>query len=89
MESYISATRAARNFSDLVNRVRYRGEEFTIERGGEPVCRLIPARPRKFTLRDMDALLSSTPKPDPAFWEDLERIRKEQSPEVPKSRWES
>ncbi len=30
----ISATEAARNFSDLTNRVSYRGETYTVERGG-------------------------------------------------------
>ena len=89
MESYISATRAARTFSDLINRVRYRGEEFVIERGGEPVCRLVPAGPRKFTVADMVKLLRSIPKPDPGYWDDLEQIQREQKPEVPKSRWES
>ncbi len=38
----ISATDAARNFADVVNRVRYRGEEFVIEKGGEAVARLSP-----------------------------------------------
>src|SRR5687767_13963314 len=34
----ISATRAARSFSELLDRVCYRGESFVIERGGELVC---------------------------------------------------
>ena len=89
METHISATQAARSFSDLLNRVRYRGEEFIIERGGEPVCRLVPAGPRKFTVADMVALLQSLPKPDPGYWDDLEQIQKEQKPEVAASRWES
>jgi antitoxin (DNA-binding transcriptional repressor) of toxin-antitoxin stability system len=50
MESQISATRAAREFSDLLNRVTYRGEAFVVRRGGRPVCRVPPvhtqARPR-------------------------------------------
>ena len=89
MESHISATQAARRFSDLINRVLYRGEEFIIERGGEPVCRLAPVRPRRFTLADMVKLLRSVPKPDSGYWDDLEKIQREQKPRVPKSRWES
>jgi hypothetical protein len=42
LESHISATEAARTFSDILNRVRYRGEAFVVERGGEPVCRISP-----------------------------------------------
>ena len=89
MESHISATEAARNFSDLINRVRYRGEEFVIERRGEPVCRVVPAAPRRFTVGDMVRLLGSLPKPDPGFWDDVERFQKNQKPRVPKSVWRS
>lgn len=38
----ISATKAARNFSDLLNRVAYRHESVEINRGGRAVARLIP-----------------------------------------------
>jgi prevent-host-death family protein len=40
----ISATEAARNFSGLINRVHYRGETFVVERGGEPVGKIVPLR---------------------------------------------
>ena len=89
MESHISATQAARSFSELINRVKYRGEEFVIERGGKPICRLVPARPRKFTLGDMVKLLRTAPKPDPGYWDDLERIQKQQKRSIPKPRWRS
>jgi len=41
----VSATEAVRNFSEILNRVRYRGETFVIERGGQPICELRPATP--------------------------------------------
>jgi antitoxin (DNA-binding transcriptional repressor) of toxin-antitoxin stability system len=87
MESHISATEAARSFSDLVNRVLYRGDVFVIERGGQPVCRIVPARPAKFTLRDLVQLLKTTPKPDPEYWDVLEDINRNQPP-LPESPWE-
>ena len=87
MESHLSATEAARNFSDLVNRVLYRGEVFVVERGGQPVCRIVPARPAKFTLREFAQLLKTIPKPDPAYWDDLEGIQRKQPP-LPDSPWE-
>jgi antitoxin (DNA-binding transcriptional repressor) of toxin-antitoxin stability system len=40
----ITVTQAARNFSDFVNRVHYRGERTTLLRGGKPVVEVIPAR---------------------------------------------
>ena len=39
----ISATDAARQFSDVLNQVRYQGAEFDIVRGREVVARLVPA----------------------------------------------
>jgi prevent-host-death family protein len=87
MESHLSATEAARNFSDLVNRVLYRGEVFVIERGGQPVCRIVPAGPRKFTLRDWVQLLKTIPKPDPGYWDAVADVRRKQPP-LPDSPWE-
>lgn len=87
MESHLTATEAARNFSDLVNRVLYRGEVFVIERGGQPVCRIVPARPAKFTLRDLAHLLRTLPKPDPGYWDVIEDSNRKQ-PAPPKSPWE-
>lgn len=85
----VTATKAAREFSDLVNRVHYQGEEFIIERGGEPVCRLSPVETKKFTIADMVTLLESIPKPDPEYWDDLEEIIRNQPRETFKSPWES
>jgi len=45
MAGRISATDAARSFSDLLNQVRYQGAEFDIVRGKEVVARLVPAAP--------------------------------------------
>jgi prevent-host-death family protein len=85
MESRISATEAARNFSDLLNRVRYRGEEFVVERSGEAVCRIVPAKPRKRTLADLVRILDSA-RPDPEYWDTVEQATRRQ-PKLPKSPW--
>ncbi len=84
----ISATEAAKRFSDLLNRVRYRGEEFVIERGGEPVCRLSPVGPVGKTVAEVSDALWNGPKPDAGYWDDLEDIIKRQ-PGLPSSPWES
>jgi antitoxin (DNA-binding transcriptional repressor) of toxin-antitoxin stability system len=86
MESHISATRAARTFSDLLSRVRYRGETFVIERGGEAVGRLVPVTPAPCTLAQLAQLLRQLPPPDPGYWETLESITAHQ-PALPKSPW--
>ncbi|MBI2467303.1 MAG: hypothetical protein HYV62_05745 [Candidatus Rokubacteria bacterium] len=66
-ESRISVTRAARTFSDLLNWVCYRREAFVIERGGEPVCGVVPARAPARTPGERVRLLCSMPKPDAAY----------------------
>ncbi len=38
----ISVTEAARNFSDCINRVRYQGVTFILNRNGVPVARIEP-----------------------------------------------
>jgi antitoxin (DNA-binding transcriptional repressor) of toxin-antitoxin stability system len=47
METTITATELARNLSDILNRVRYKGERFLVQRGGETIAALEPPEPRK------------------------------------------
>lgn len=42
METTITATELARNLSDILNRVRYKGERFRVERNGEVIAVLGP-----------------------------------------------
>ena len=79
MSQRVTATEAARNFSDLLNRVRYAGESFVIVRGGEEIGQLVPPEPsRLLTLRGLLDILASEGTPDPEFADDLEAIQKEQ-----------
>ena len=84
----ISATEAARSFSELLDRVCYRGETFVIERGGEAVCEMSHVKPLRFSGTDFLTLLHSLPKPDPGYWDALENSTK-QAPAVPQSPWGS
>ena len=77
--SKISATKAARNFSDLVNRVYYKGETFVVERGGEPVCKISPAAPERFTGAEFVEPLSKLPRPDHEYFDVIE-LNKKQEP---------
>jgi prevent-host-death family protein len=87
MESRISATEAARSFSDLLNRVRYRGEHFVVERGGEPICRIVPAGSTRFTLADLAHLLETAPKPDTGYGKVVKKAIRSQG-KLPKSPWQ-
>ncbi len=83
----LSSTQAVRTFSDILNRIRYRGEEFVVERGGEPVCRLSPAGPpKRLTCRELVALLRDVPKPDSAFAAAVRSAVRKQG-RLPRSPW--
>jgi prevent-host-death family protein len=83
MSTRVSATEAARKLSDLLNRVRYRGETFTIVRAGEEVCDMVPTARRGMKLRGLREALVSIPEPDDEFLADLTRLRVEQPPAEP------
>jgi antitoxin (DNA-binding transcriptional repressor) of toxin-antitoxin stability system len=86
MKIRISATETARRFSELMNRVRYRGESFVVERAGKPVCEILPAQPPKFSGRELADLLRSLPKPDEEYLALVENLMAKQST-VAASRW--
>jgi prevent-host-death family protein len=79
-EQILSVTEAARGFSDLVNRVRYRGESAILTKNGRAVARLIPSGPLQITLGEFakrwkpSAHLS--PKEAVAFARDIKKGRK-------------
>ncbi len=87
MKSRISATEAVRNFSEIMNRVRYRGESFVVERGGKAICEIVPARPPRFTGKDLMNLLRSLPKPDDEYFEIVEELLANQAG-VAESQWQ-
>ena len=86
MKLRISATETARRFSELMNRVRYRGESFVVERGGKPICEILPAQPPKFSGRELADLLRSLPKPDEEYLALVESLAAKQSTGA-ESRW--
>jgi prevent-host-death family protein len=83
----ISATEAARNFSAVLNRVRYRGESFLIVRAGESVARLTGAEEPGARLGDLLELLDGRRR-DAALADDLERIQAAQ-PRIENDPWVS
>jgi antitoxin (DNA-binding transcriptional repressor) of toxin-antitoxin stability system len=86
MKLRISATETARRFSELMNRVRYRGESFVVERGGRPICEILPAQPAKFSGRELADLLRSLPKPDEDYLALVDRLAATQS-KAAESQW--
>ena len=70
----VTATELARSLSDILNRVRYRGERFVVKRNGEPMAVIEPfAAPKVRTGREVAALLRGLRMPE-GFGDDLEAI---------------
>lgn len=69
----IPATEAARNFSDVLDAVEHRGEEFAIRRRGKVVAKLVPAESRS-TLTTLSEILKRYPV-DEDYWKDIVEVR--------------
>ncbi|MDR1077715.1 MAG: hypothetical protein LBL55_03455 [Propionibacteriaceae bacterium] len=70
----ITATKAARSFSQLLDTVE-RQESFTIMRGGKAVAEVRPVRPvRPYTLASAADALDGLPR-DAAWADEVERTR--------------
>jgi prevent-host-death family protein len=86
----LTVTEAARNFSDLVNRVYYRGESAILTRNGIPVAYLTPpaplTRPAGELARDWAALPHLDPADAKRFAEELAETRRTLPPA--EERWE-
>jgi hypothetical protein len=83
----VSATEAARNFSELMNRVRYRRQSFLVERGGQAVCEIRPVHEATgFNGADLIRLLASLPGPAAAYLDAVEEAI-EQQPPAEETRW--
>jgi antitoxin (DNA-binding transcriptional repressor) of toxin-antitoxin stability system len=75
----INVTSAARNLSELLNRVAYQGASFELKRGGKSIARLVPAGPaEQVKISDLNDLFARLPRLDEdadAFIRDTDEIR--------------
>jgi prevent-host-death family protein len=86
----IAATDAAKNFGELVDRVREEGVTYVVERHGRPVAQIGPVETEKpKTLRGLAEYLKTAPKLDAEVLRYIEEGRAiYNKPEVPRNRWE-
>jgi prevent-host-death family protein len=82
----LTATEAARSFSEVLNRVAA-GEEIEIVRNGATVALLGPPRRRLLSPEAFRELMATAPSVDATFVADLTRIRAEGG--APESHWPS
>jgi len=84
MKKRISATRAVRDFSEVLNTIKFKGVHYIIERGGKPIASMksIEEEIDSMTLRELKTLLNKLPRLEEeldAFASDLEEISRNQA----------
>lgn len=70
MQAAISSTEVVRNFSELLNNIKYRGDRYTVIRGGKPAASLVPleAISSSATLADLRKIVQSLPHLDSVIY---------------------
>ena len=93
MEKVITATEAVKDFSALLNSIKFRGDHYIIQRSGKPVAYMLPfEEATKFrSLKELKLILDELPRLNEDiedFAAALEALRKHQ-PSLPEgSPWE-
>jgi antitoxin (DNA-binding transcriptional repressor) of toxin-antitoxin stability system len=75
----MTATEAARSFSEVLNRVAA-GDEIELTRSGAPVAVIGPPPVRLLSAARFRELLKNAPSPDAEFGADLRRLREGAGP---------
>lgn len=93
MMKTINATDAAREFSEILNSVKYKRDSFTVMRGGKPTAAIVPVESAGTfrTLSDLRLIIKNLPRlgEDSAqFAHDINNISREQPALPENSLWE-
>ena len=83
MEKEITATEAVRDFSDLLNRIRFRGDHYIIKRSGKQIACIFPfeEKHRSRSLKELESIFAQLPKLEDDlkdFANDLEELWQKQ-----------
>jgi prevent-host-death family protein len=82
----MTATEAARSFSELLNRVAA-GEEIALTRSGAEVAVISPPKSRLLSADRFRELIATAPAPDEGFLDDVRAARESVGP--PEDAWQS
>ena len=86
----ITATKASRNFSDLINKTLYMKQTTTLIRGGQPVAKVIPVTKESVTGEELAKLWEGEPRISVENGEDWLNFTNEIRSELklPDSKWD-
>ena len=93
MEKRISATRAVREFSEVLNTIKFKGVHYIIERGGKPIAsmRSFEEKIDPMTLGELKNLLKKLPRLEDElddFQSDIDEITRNQPLMTTEDLWE-
>jgi prevent-host-death family protein len=93
MGKTINATEAARTFSEIINSVKYKGESYTILRGGKPAAAIVPVESATHgrTIKELREIIKNLPKlgkDAEMFLKDVEEGIRHQPPVPETTAWE-
>ncbi len=85
----VSATEAAKNFGEIVDRVREAGVAYVVERKGRPIAEIAPVSRRRCSLGELMVWLEARRAVPEAYTSSVEtHVAAANRPRVPESRWE-
>lgn len=92
MTKTLTATEAVRKFSEILNAIKYTGNDYTIVRGGKPIATIRAAETHvaELTLGDLAALVKTLPslgEEAELFMKDLKDARELQPLMPENSKW--
>lgn len=75
MDKEVTATEAVRDFSGLLNTVKFKGETYIIKRGGKPIASLGPVMEANApkTMKELKGILNELPR----MGDDLDSFEKD------------
>ncbi|MCI0412023.1 type II toxin-antitoxin system Phd/YefM family antitoxin [bacterium] len=94
MKKKITSTEAVRNFSEILNGVKYKGLRYTVVRGGKPIAEINPvetARIEERTMLELPQILKKIPrlgKESVSFERDLRWVISRQPSPAENGEWE-
>ena len=88
-ERRVTASEAAKNFGQLVDRVRSERAVYVVERSGSPVVRIEPVDVIRCTVADLSDWFAGRGRLDTAYVDEVERVVNAfNKPAVPGDPWE-
>ncbi len=85
----VTATEAAKNFGEIVDRVREAGVAYVVERKGRPIAEIAPVARQRCTLSDLARWFDArTPAPEAYTAAVKGHVTRVNRPRVPASSWE-